>query len=87
MCQRKSQNLIEDDAKIKTQSAEVIKGFGFVDMFLLFFGRHLLKDIILAQTNKTMEGEDVSFGEFLRYIGIWVFYQLLLTLNALFFGV
>ena len=48
---------------------------GWVKIFLKLFMLDWLNDVCLAQTNKGMEArglQTVSFGEMLRYIGLWV---------------
>ena len=40
-------------------------------IFLIFFSRRFIKDIVVEETNNKLENT-TNFGEFLRYIGIWV---------------
>ena len=46
-----------------------------VHLFLTFFPRAYLEDVVLGATNSKIEDEigDISFGELLRFIGLWFF--------------
>ena len=45
----------------------------YVQMFLLFFPRALIEDIVLAETNKAHPNLKLSWGELLRFLGIILF--------------
>jgi hypothetical protein len=43
-------------------------------MFLLFFPRRFMEDVIIVQTNNNLKGgAPVTFGEFLRFLGLWLY--------------
>ena len=46
-----------------------------VHLFLILFPREYLENVILQATNNNIEDDcgDVTFGEILRFIGIWFF--------------
>ena len=45
-----------------------------IDYFLyfLYFLPPFIKKIILVETNKNVIGKEVTWGEFVRYLGIWL---------------
>ena len=56
-------------AKIKKSGSQQLT---FTGWFLLFFPSDYVTDIILPNTNKSLDIK-LSLGEFLRYVGIWLF--------------
>jgi len=38
---------------------------------LIFLPRSYIEEVLLVATNSAIEGQPVSFGEFLRWLGIW----------------
>ena len=60
---------IPGDIKISSGSSKYF-------MFLLFFGRSIFESLIIPATNASLLGDgltQVTFGEMLRWIGIWLF--------------
>ena len=55
---------------IKVQNKNV-ESFNRVDLFELFFVTEYVKEVILVHVNKNIKGEEVTYGEFLRWLGIW----------------
>ena len=42
-----------------------------LQLFELLFPKEYILEVILPETNKSLQGKDVSYGEFLRFLGIW----------------
>jgi hypothetical protein len=42
-------------------------------MFLLFFPRKFMVDVVIAKMNKKINGMPLAFGEFLRFLGLWLY--------------
>ena len=42
-----------------------------LELFELFFVTDYIKEVILVHINKNINGETVTYGEFLRWLGIW----------------
>jgi hypothetical protein len=62
-------------AHINFLSGIVLEGATMLTMFLLFFPRRFMEDVILVQTNNNLKGggAPVTFGEFLRFLGLWLY--------------
>ena len=60
----------DDAPRMNTLKGLSLKFVTCVIMFLTFFPRTFLEDIILVQTNKQLDHE-MTFGEFLWWIGVW----------------
>ena len=43
----------------------------YIDYFVYFIPSAYIKEILLPETNKRDGGEDITWGEFLVYIGLW----------------
>ena len=43
-----------------------------LQLFELFFITDYIKQVILVHINKNINGEEVTYGEFLRWLGIWL---------------
>lgn len=72
-CYRKQAGGHETRAKLLGVNEIWMQGVSFFTMFLMFFPKTFLKSVILVETNKVIDGPQVSFGEFLRFLGIWLF--------------
>jgi hypothetical protein len=42
-------------------------------MFLLFFPRKFMEDVVIVETNKRIAGKQLTFGEFLQFLGLWLY--------------
>ena len=42
-----------------------------METFELLFMKDYLKDVIVSNINKTIEGPRVTYGEYLRWLGLW----------------
>jgi hypothetical protein len=61
-------------ARINFLSGIALEGATMLTMFLLFFPRKFMEDVILVQTNNNLKGgAPVTFGEFLRFLGLWLY--------------
>ena len=46
-----------------------------MELFEMFFFKHFIKSVIIPKTNEHLAAEghcELSYGEFLRWIGIWL---------------
>ena len=44
----------------------------YLTSFVLFLPKTIVVEVILVETNRIIKGPDIDFGEFLRFIGIWL---------------
>jgi hypothetical protein len=70
---RKQANGLRSSARINCLSGIALQGATTLTMFLLFFPRKFLEDVILAETNKKIKGMPITFGEMLRFLGLWLY--------------
>jgi hypothetical protein len=74
ICQRWAEGLRNDGAHLlKVSSDIVVSGLDMMTMFVMFMPKDFFESVILVETNKTIEGPSVSFGEFLQFIGILLY--------------
>ena len=71
--ERKKENFVKTEPKINGLSGIALEGVCFVKMFLLFFPNCII-NLIIKETSKKME-VGVIYGEFLRFIGIILFWS------------
>ncbi len=69
---RKYLNIQDQKPTIKGFVGESVTHLSFVDMFFLLFLRKFLEDILVLETNKYLD-KRLTLGEFLRWIGIYIF--------------
>ena len=74
---RRASGCRRDAAKLDGMNKEFISVLTYLTAFELFLPKTFVVEILLVETNKTIKGPDLDFGEFLRFIGIW----LLMTSN------
>jgi hypothetical protein len=43
-----------------------------LQLFELFFPKAYIQEVLLVETNKLLKGKDVTYGEFLQFIGLWL---------------
>ena len=73
MCPRKSVNTPNTSATLRGVSEETIGGMNYITMFLLCLPITFIEEVVVEQTNKKIQGEGLTFGEFLRWVGLWLF--------------
>jgi len=76
ICHRTSQRLRHEKAKLVDDVLNSSNS-SYIDYFLYCLHLVYLQHIFFVETNKK-EGEDISWGEFLGYIGLWL---LMCTMN------
>ena len=72
MDNRKQVNATDVRATINNMSSHALSTVSYLQMFFLFYPKWLIEDVIIPQTNKGLE-EPLSLGEFIRWIGVWLF--------------
>ena len=70
-CKRKITGAVNHRPSINSLTGLLLETVSYVTMFLLFFPRKFIEETIIKQTNLQLE-EDMTLGEFLRYLGIWL---------------
>jgi hypothetical protein len=70
---RKQANGQATRAHINCLSGIALQGAMLLTMLLLFLPRKFLEDVILIETNKKIQGSAVTFGEFLRFLGLFLY--------------
>lgn len=74
ICQRRVEQLSCESAHLQNVTCEIIMtGLDILTMFLIFLPKAFFETVVLAETNKCIEGEPPTFGEFLQFIGIWLY--------------
>ena len=68
ICQRKINGAIESKATLNFPSSFSPT---LVDIFNLLFPKKFVEDVILVQTNKELKLGALTYGEFLRWLGLW----------------
>ena len=67
-CHRKSAGHIEENPRLlRTPSSETRLGY-----FCLFLNEQYIQEVLLPMSSAAIDGKKVSYGEFMRYIGIWL---------------
>ena len=70
---RKQANGHETTARINGLSGIALAGSTMLTMFLLFFPRKFMETVLIIETNKKILGAPLTFGEFLRFLGLWLY--------------
>jgi len=74
ICQRRAEGLRSDGARLKKVSSDIVmSGLDMMTMFVMFMPKDFFEKVILVETNKAIQGPPVTFGEFLQFIGIWLY--------------
>jgi hypothetical protein len=60
-------------ARINCLTGLALEGTTMLTMFLLFFPRKFMEDVVIVETNKRIAGKQVTFGEFLQFLGLWLY--------------
>ena len=71
---RAAQNHYQMGAHMKGFATREICEFSILEWFLRFLPRQYVQDVLIPETNKSLEDTDVplTFGEFLRWLGLWL---------------
>lgn len=67
---RRDGNAIFSKAKLKHHRT-TIDTMSALDIWLVMFPIDFLEEVVIPQTNKKIKGEKLTFGEFIRWIGMW----------------
>ena len=70
ICHRTTQGLRYEKAKF-TNEVDNAPGSSYIDYFLYLLPCDYINEILLVETNKKEE-EDITFGELMVYIGLWL---------------
>ena len=70
ICHRLSKGLRHEKAKLIEELPNPTNAT-YMDYFIYFLLEEYIKQILLVQTNKLVR-EEISWGEFLVYIGLWL---------------
>jgi len=69
---RKRECFTDSKAHLKGLSGIPLQGMGYVGMFEIFLGHHLV-EMIITESNKVIDGTPIVYGEFQRFLGIQLF--------------
>ena len=72
ICHRTTAGLFKDDPKMKVEVMTNGNVPSYMDWFMVCLPAPYIKNVILFQTNASEEGEEITEGEFLVYIGLWL---------------
>ena len=70
-CYRKSNNLADTPARL-VSNVDTTRDNVNLQLFERLFPRKYVKDVILTEMNKVLDKQPVTYGELLRWIGLWV---------------
>ena len=73
VCPRKALNVQNPNPSLRGVSEETIGALSYASMFLICLPVSYIKETVLEETNKNLEGEPLTWGEFLRWLGLWFF--------------
>ena len=73
ICDRKANNHPKCKAKLEGINGDPAHVHTELSLFFLLFPMTWLKEVLLVMTNNNIEGKPLTFGELLRFIGIWFF--------------
>lgn len=62
-----------DDTKYRDQTP--------LSLFLLFFPQYYIRDVIISSSNAADEGLHLTYGDFLRWLGLWFLFACFNTSN------
>jgi hypothetical protein len=48
-------------------------GLDILTTFIIFLPKTFFESVLLVEPNKIIEGDPVTFGEFLQFVGIWLY--------------
>jgi hypothetical protein len=70
---RKQANGLSTRARINCLSGLALEGATMLTIFLLFFPRKFMEEVVIIETNKRITGMQVTYGEFLQFLGLWLY--------------
>ena len=73
ICDRKANAFSDVQPKLQGVTNDTIGSMTYASMFLLLFPTNFLREVMLIEMNKVVEGSEISYGEFLRWLGLWFF--------------
>lgn len=74
VCQRRSDGLRCDAARLLNVRTETVtSGLDILAMFIMFLPRTFIENVVLVESNKHIEGQPITFGEFLQFVGMWLY--------------
>ena len=74
ICQRRAEQLGCEAARLRSVTCEtVMSGLDILTMFMMFLPKAFFESVLLVETNKMIQGHPVTFGEFLQFVGIWLY--------------
>ena len=62
---------MREKAKINGVNEMVLENIGLVEMFLVFFPREWLEEVVVAHLKTVDSLRGIEFGEMLRWLGVW----------------
>ena len=71
-CNRKREGGRREKAKVDGYTNELLCGMSMVQVFLLMFPKDWFENIMLVETQKMTGLSDLTFGELLTFLGIWL---------------
>lgn len=60
-------------SKMSLLTVLLMSGLHMLMMFLMFMPKVSFETVILVESNKVIQGPPITFGEFLQFIGIWLY--------------
>lgn len=74
ICQRRVEHLGTEGARLRPVTSEIVmSGLDVLTMFLMFLPKAYFETVLLPETNKNIDGGPLNFGEFLQFLGLWLY--------------
>ena len=74
VCDRKVSNHHDNKPSLNGINEFNIASMTYGSMFILLFPMRFVQEVMLAEMNKQADGPKITYGKFLRFIGICFFY-------------
>ena len=73
VCQHKGNNHANTKPTIQGLNELTVASMTYAGMFMLLFPMMWVKEVMIPEMNKVIEGSEVTFGEFLCFLGLCFF--------------
>ena len=72
-CRQKAKDYHNNNPSLRGVIEFNISSMSYAGMFIVLFPMRFVQEAMLVQMNSKEEGLDITYGEFLCFIGIWFF--------------
>jgi hypothetical protein len=68
LCERRKEQFFKTEAKLRNYN----NNFDLQSLFEHFFPTQWVKEVLIKQTNNNLKGSPLTYGEFLKWYGLWL---------------